>query len=119
MTDTHDAYVTIGWDELNYVRCDDCRGIIFGPTDNEFEANGIAVDHERNPPPKTPPVPEPVYPPRAMPVVIPPTRLGATWSVGEWEWQPPSTPTPPRGNRRHLRIVSQEAAASDLGERRG
>src|SRR5665647_1903543 len=78
MTDTHDAYVTIGWDELNYVRCDDCRGTIFGPTDNEFEANGVAVDHKRNPPATPMPAPPRVYPPRATPTVIPPTRPGST-----------------------------------------
>jgi hypothetical protein len=46
MTDDHDAYVTIGYDELNYVRCPikGC-GIIFGPADNEFEANGVALSH--------------------------------------------------------------------------
>jgi hypothetical protein len=45
---THDAYVSIGCDELFYVGCDDCPETIFGPTDNEFEANGKARDHGRN-----------------------------------------------------------------------
>ena len=108
----HFPYVGVGDDEYGMVfiaRCDDCREDLGGPTRNEFEANGWVRSHEQNPPQKTPPVPEPVYPPRAMPVVIPPTRLGATWSVGESGWQPPGKATPPRRNRRHLRIISQEA----------
>lgn len=60
----HDAYVGIGCGELFYVDCDDCLDTIFGPTDNEFETNGIAIDHERNPPQVALPVPPPACPPR-------------------------------------------------------
>ena len=51
---THDAYVTIGWDECLYVRCEVC-GTVFGPTDDEFLANRTAIDHEKNPSLSTPP----------------------------------------------------------------
>ena len=112
MTDDHDAYVTIGWDELNYVHCDDCRGTIFGPTDNEFEANGVAVDHKRNPPATPMPAPPRVYPPRATPTVIPPTRPGSAWSVGQSECQPPSPPTPSPPRSRRLEIVPDERGRS-------
>ena len=85
---THDAYVSIGCDELFYVACDGCPDTIFGPTDNEFEANGKALDHERNPPSKPPPAPSQVHSARD-PTVIPPARAGAAWSVGRWESEPP------------------------------
>src|ERR1035437_1772422 len=112
MTDTHDAYVTIGCDELNYVHCDDCRGTIFGPTDNEFEANGVAVDHKRNPPATPLPVPPRAYPARATPTVIPPTRPGSAWSVGQSECPPPSPPPPSTRRSRHLDIVPDERSHS-------
>ena len=40
----HRAYVTVGDDQLRYVRCSAC-GLIYGPTENDFEAHGKAVDH--------------------------------------------------------------------------
>src|SRR5450759_885902 len=85
---THDAYVSIGCDELFYVACDGCPDTIFGPTDNEFEANGKALDHERNPPSKPPPALSQQHS-ASDPLVIPPTRSGAAWSVGQWESEPP------------------------------
>jgi hypothetical protein len=114
MTDDHDAYVTIGWDELNYVQCPvkGCGGIIFGPTDNEFEANRVAVDHQRNPPATPLPAPPGGYPPRVTPTVIPPTRPGSAWSVGQSEGQSPSPTTPSPQRSRHLEIVPDEGGRS-------
>jgi hypothetical protein len=91
---THDAYVSIGWDELFYVGCDGCPDTIFGPTGNEFEANGKALDHERNPP--STPMPALAHLPLASdPTVIAPTRPGAAWSVGQWESEPPEMQVAP------------------------
>ena len=91
---THDAYVSIGCDELFYVACDGCPDTIFGPTDNEFEANGKALDHERNPP-STPMPALSQLPSSSDPTVIAPTRPGAAWSVGQWKSQPPAMQVTP------------------------
>ena len=40
----HRAYVTVGDDQLCFVRCSAC-GLIYGPTENAFEAHGRAIDH--------------------------------------------------------------------------
>lgn len=40
----HRAYVTVGDDQMCYVRCSAC-GLIYGPSDNAFEAHGRAIDH--------------------------------------------------------------------------
>ena len=73
----HDAYVTIGCDELNYVGCDTC-GTIFGPTDNEFEANGVANDHAALG------VTSPLNGPAGSAEVITPNAEGATVLVGHF-----------------------------------